>query len=49
MSNVEEALDAVVERQVYVEETYEAVSELLEQCRSLHAQWSESAGTYCNP
>ena len=46
MNSVEESLDTVVERQSYVEETYDTVSELLEQCRALQAQLSASSGTY---
>lgn len=46
MNTMEESLDTIVERQSYVEETYETVTELLELCRSLQRDWSSSSGAY---
>lgn len=45
MSTVEETLDSVVQKQSYVEETYNTVTELLEHCRSLQRSFAAINGT----
>jgi hypothetical protein len=45
MNHVEEALDIVVQKQSYVEETYTSVTDLLETCKRLRDGLDLLAGT----
>ena len=48
MSAVEETLDAVVQKQSYVEEFYNTVTELLEHCKHLHSSFASISGMFCS-
>ena len=46
MNLIEESLDLVVQRQVYVEESYDKVCELLETCKQLQQDLCAISGTF---